>query len=84
MLRWGPMSSQAPGAGPAVRPVHYEVLPNGLTLLLYEAHLAPVANLQIWAKVGAADERPGEEGLAHFHEQRASIKPSRSSRWRTG
>jgi zinc protease len=44
------------------------VLPNGLTLLLYEAHLAPVANLQIWAKVGAADERPGEEGLAHFHE----------------
>jgi zinc protease len=48
--------------------VHYEVLPNGLTLLLREAHVAPVANLQIWAKVGSADERPGEEGLAHFHE----------------
>ena len=27
-----------------------------------------MANLQIWANVGAADERPGEEGLAHFHE----------------
>jgi zinc protease len=62
------MSSQAPGEDPAIRPIHHEVLPNGLTLLLYEAHLAPVANLQIWAKVGAADERPGEEGLAHFHE----------------
>ncbi len=62
------MSSQAPAARGAARAVHYEVLPNGLTLLLHEAHLAPVANLQIWAKVGAADERPGEEGLAHFHE----------------
>jgi len=48
--------------------VHYEVLPNGLTLLLREAHVAPVANVQIWAKVGSADEGPGEEGLAHFHE----------------
>jgi len=49
-------------------PVHHEVLPNGLTLLLRESRLAPVANLQIWAAVGSADERPGEEGLAHFHE----------------
>ncbi len=48
--------------------IHCEVLPNGLTLLLRESHLAPVADLQIWAQVGSADERPGEEGLAHFHE----------------
>ena len=48
--------------------VHYRKLDNGLTLLLRETHLAPVANLQIWAQVGSADERPGEEGLAHFHE----------------
>jgi len=48
--------------------IHYEVLPNGLTVLLRETHVTPVANLQIWAKVGSADERPGEEGLAHFHE----------------
>jgi zinc protease len=27
-----------------------------------------VVELQIWAGVGSADERPGEEGLAHFHE----------------
>ena len=44
------------------------MLPNGLTLLLRETQRAPVANLQIWAKVGSADERPGEQGLAHFHE----------------
>lgn len=48
--------------------VHFEVLPNGLTLLLRESRRAPVAAVQIWARVGSADERPGEEGLAHFHE----------------
>ncbi|MBJ20588.1 MAG: insulinase family protein [bacterium] len=49
-------------------PTHYQKLPNGLTLLLRESHRAPVVELQIWAKVGSADERAGEEGLAHFHE----------------
>ena len=48
--------------------IHCEVLQNGLTVLLREARLAPVAELQIWAKVGAADERDHERGLAHFHE----------------
>jgi zinc protease len=47
---------------------HYRVLPNGLTLLLRESHRDPVVELQIWADVGSADECPGEEGLAHFHE----------------
>jgi zinc protease len=37
-------------------------------VLLREVRVAPVVELQIWAKVGSADERPGEEGLAHFHE----------------
>ena len=50
------------------RSVHHEVLPNGLTLLLRESHFAPVVDLQIWAKVGSADERANEAGLAHFHE----------------
>ena len=46
----------------------HRVLPNGLTILLRESHRAPVVELQIWAGVGSADEREGEEGLAHFHE----------------
>ncbi len=50
------------------KPLYHDVLPNGLSLLLRESHLAAVAELQIWAQVGSADERPGEEGLAHFHE----------------
>lgn len=48
--------------------IHLETLPNGLTLILREVHVAPVAEIQVWANVGSADERPGEEGLAHFHE----------------
>ena len=46
----------------------YETLPNGLQVLLSEAHLAPVVELQVWARVGSADEKAGEAGLAHFHE----------------
>lgn len=49
-------------------PTLHRVLDNGLTVLLRESHRAPVVELQIWAGVGSADERPGEEGLAHFHE----------------
>ncbi len=45
-----------------------EVLPNGLTVLLREVRVAPVVEVQVWAKVGSADEREGEAGLAHFHE----------------
>jgi zinc protease len=48
--------------------IRCEVLPNGLTLLTCASHLAPVAEIQVWANVGSADERPHEAGLAHFHE----------------
>jgi len=48
--------------------IHFETLPNGLTLLLREARAVPVASLQIWTRVGSADEGPDEAGLAHFHE----------------
>ena len=45
-----------------------QTLPNGLTAILVESHAAPVVALQVWVKVGAADEGPGEAGLAHLHE----------------
>ncbi len=48
--------------------IRCETLPNGLTVLLSESEIAPVAEIQFWAKVGSADERPAESGLAHFHE----------------
>jgi zinc protease len=62
-----PLVDAVPDAPPA-EGVRVEVLPSGLTVLLREVHVAPVVEVQVWARVGAADERPGEEGLAHFHE----------------
>ena len=43
-------------------------LPNGLTLLVEENHAAPVVAIQVWVRVGSADELPDEAGLAHLHE----------------
>ena len=43
-------------------------LPNGLTLLVEENHAAPVVAIQVWMRVGSADEEPSEAGLAHLHE----------------
>ncbi len=43
-------------------------LPNGLTVLVEENHAAPVAAIQVWVRVGSADERDDEAGLAHLHE----------------
>ena len=37
-------------------------------MLLRELRIAPVAEVQVWAAVGSADEGDGEAGLAHFHE----------------
>jgi zinc protease len=50
------------------RPVQCELLPNGLTVVLHQSDTAPVAEFQIWARAGSADERDDERGLAHFHE----------------
>ena len=48
--------------------IRVEKLPSGLTVLMRELRVAPVAEVQIWAAVGSADEEPDEAGLAHFHE----------------
>ncbi len=66
--RAGPDRLRYPQAALKPASTYHRVLPNGLTLLLRESHRDPVVELQIWAGVGSADERPGEEGLAHFHE----------------
>jgi hypothetical protein len=40
----------------------------GLTVLFKENHHAPVVAVQVWVGVGSADEKKGEEGMAHLHE----------------
>ena len=43
-------------------------LENGLDVVVIEDHRAPVAVQMVWYSVGAADEAPGESGVAHFLE----------------
>jgi zinc protease len=43
-------------------------LPNGLTLVLLQRKTVPVVAIQVWMDVGSADEKPGEEGIAHLQE----------------
>jgi zinc protease len=51
-----------------VAAIRVEKLSSGVTVLLREARVAKVVEVQAWANVGSADEAPDEAGLAHFHE----------------
>ena len=43
-------------------------LSNGLTVVFEPQHAAKVAAFQVWVKMGSADEREDQAGLAHLHE----------------
>jgi len=43
-------------------------LPNGLDVILVEDHRLPIAAVNIWYHVGAANEEPGLTGFAHLFE----------------
>src|SRR5688500_1473796 len=51
-------------------PLTYEryTLPNGLDVVLHEDHSVPLAAIDVWYKVGSADELPGRTGFAHLFE----------------
>jgi zinc protease len=53
--------------GEVFSPVTF-TLDNGLQVVVIEDHRAPVVTHMVWYKVGSADERPGESGVAHFLE----------------
>ena len=44
------------------------VHPSGLEVVWERVPHAPAVALQVWVRVGSADEREGEAGLAHVHE----------------
>ena len=52
----------------AAAPVHQEVLPNGLTLLLQEDHAKPLVGVCIFVKGGSRTETPTLSGLSHYYE----------------
>ncbi|MEM8589198.1 MAG: pitrilysin family protein [Pseudomonadota bacterium] len=43
-------------------------LDNGLEVVVIENHTAPIVTHMVWYRVGAADEPPGQSGIAHFLE----------------
>ncbi len=43
-------------------------LENGMLAVVIPDHRAPVVTHMVWYRVGSADERPGESGIAHFLE----------------
>ncbi len=43
-------------------------LPNGMQAVVIEDHRAPVVVNMVWYRIGAADEAPGQSGVAHFLE----------------
>ncbi|SEO72702.1 zinc protease [Salinihabitans flavidus] len=43
-------------------------LDNGMQVVVVEDHRAPVVVHMVWYRAGAADERPGRSGVAHFLE----------------
>ena len=49
-------------------PVEKFKLDNGMVVLLYEDHSAPLISFQQWYRVGSRNESPGRTGLAHFFE----------------
>ncbi|MEE9442913.1 MAG: pitrilysin family protein [candidate division Zixibacteria bacterium] len=59
-------------ASPILAEFKYDVtehkLANGLTVLLYENHNAPLISTYTFFKVGSRNERPGITGISHFFE----------------
>ncbi|MDH5722719.1 MAG: insulinase family protein [Alphaproteobacteria bacterium] len=65
-------------------------LENGLQIVVIENPRVPVITHMIWYRVGAADEPPGQSGIAHFlehllfkgqkHEQLGSLEPGEFSK----
>ena len=53
-----------------VKPVKFEEydLPNGLHVILYQEHSAPVVGVRVYYHIGSKDERPDRTGFAHFFE----------------
>ena len=45
--------------------VRKTTLENGLTVITKEVHTAPVVTVQVWYKVGSANEKHGVNGIAH-------------------
>jgi len=58
----------APAAPTLSVPFERFTLPNGLTVILHEDHRLPSVTVNLWFRVGSADEAKGRSGFAHLFE----------------
>lgn len=63
-----PVGAQQSAPKPISVDYNMFTLPNGLTVILHEDHSVPVASVNVWYKVGSANEKPGRTGFAHLFE----------------
>ena len=63
-----PLFAQQAAPKPISVPYTMFTLANGLTVILHEDHSVPVASVNVWYKVGSANEKPGRTGFAHLFE----------------
>lgn len=64
----GAQQRATPAAKAVSVPYTMFTLKNGLTVILHEDHSVPVASVNVWYKVGSANEKPGRTGFAHLFE----------------
>ncbi len=62
----GPALAAPPATAPS--PVQEHRLANGLLVLTREVHVAPIASLYVWYRVGSRHEVPGKTGISHWTE----------------
>ena len=62
-----PLAAQN-GGGAGLLPFEKYTLDNGLEVILSEDHSVPVVSVDVWYRVGAANEQPGRTGFAHLFE----------------
>ena len=62
------LAAASTGALAGTEGVSRKILPNGLTVLVKEAHNAPVVAVNAWVKVGSVHENAKEKGISHFIE----------------
>ena len=64
-----PLLAVAALAGPLrAAPATTFTLDNGMDVVVIEDHRAPLVVHMVWYRVGAADEPPGQSGIAHYLE----------------
>src|SRR4029079_11623045 len=61
-------SAEGPHATQRALDVREELLDNGLKVLIHEVHIAPLASVWCWYRVGSKDESPGLTGISHWGE----------------